>query len=362
MLCSVGGFGAAGEAEDAAEHVGARLLRGALAEHARAHDLFLQVQLLATSSLHVTFDPGLRDQPKDAHLVLLADAVRTSHSLLVILRVPVQVEKDDRVRCLQVQAQAASPGREQEDHGAALLLRIEGLDPGSPLLVGCLPVQAHEFVASPVQVGAKNIQDAGELGEDEGLVPKAQELRKHAVQNFDLARRPVKVFPWLVCAHEEVGMQDHLAQLHKGVVHLLRLDLVLGAEEPDRLPLEVRVGPPLPGAEPHAHRGLDLGRQPVLHDLRLRALQQEGREHRVEPRDDLCLVCCLQLNLVLIGEASHALEGFQKPLLEVQRSGEELRQQVMQQRPELVHVVLQWGPCQQHARSATHLRHCLMQH
>mmetsp|Transcript_31084 Transcript_31084/g.59984 ORF Transcript_31084/g.59984 Transcript_31084/m.59984 type:complete len:315 (-) Transcript_31084:1667-2611(-) len=56
----------------------------------------------------------LGHKPVDVHRVLLADAVRAGHGLQVVLRVPVAVKDDHRVRRREVDAQPARTRRQQK--------------------------------------------------------------------------------------------------------------------------------------------------------------------------------------------------------------------------------------------------------
>mmetsp|Transcript_56749 Transcript_56749/g.159326 ORF Transcript_56749/g.159326 Transcript_56749/m.159326 type:complete len:352 (-) Transcript_56749:947-2002(-) len=260
----------AGEAEHGTERL-PPLLRGRLPpEHARAHDLLLHLQLLLAALLHVPLDRRIAEQPDDPHLVGLPDAVHAGDGLLVVLRVPVQVEEDDGVRGLQIQTKTSGSRGEEED--ADLLSALERLEVLPPLLVRHLPVQAHVPDLAPLEEGLQDVQDAGELGEDQHLVLEPEQLAEYPVQRLELAGGPVQILVMDELILEEVGVQRDLPQLHQRVVHLLAGHRVVVAEQPYRAALEVLVRRGLPSAQRHPHVDLRPRRQAVGEHVLLQAL------------------------------------------------------------------------------------------
>lgn len=78
------------------------------------HDL-VQFELDPLPLDNLFLDGVFRDQAVDKDLFLLADPIAAIHSLQVDLRVKVRVINDHVVRGDQVDAQAASSGRNDED-------------------------------------------------------------------------------------------------------------------------------------------------------------------------------------------------------------------------------------------------------
>mmetsp|Transcript_87746 Transcript_87746/g.237899 ORF Transcript_87746/g.237899 Transcript_87746/m.237899 type:complete len:470 (-) Transcript_87746:44-1453(-) len=144
-------------------------------------------------------------------------------------------------------------------------------------------------------------------------------------------------------------MQHNLSQVHQSVVHLLAGSCVaILLHQPDRPALEVVVGRRLPRAQRHAHDNLDLRRQAVAQDVRLGPLEQERRQERLQLRNHAALLVWRQRHLVLV-EAWHLCERFHEPRVEVGCAREQVRQEVVQERPQLRKAVLHGSACEQQA-------------
>ena len=96
-------------------HLTLRSLRPALLDNE-----LVQPKLLRRPLQHPLLDATLRDEPEHIHLLRLPNPVRAIHRLQVSLRVPVRVVQDDNVSSGEVDAEAPSTGRKQEDE----LLRV----------------------------------------------------------------------------------------------------------------------------------------------------------------------------------------------------------------------------------------------
>ena len=81
---------------------------------AAAADHLLQEELLLRSLLHALLDGARGDQAVHVNRLFLPDAVHPRHRLRVNLRVPIGIVQNARVRRLQVDAEAARPGGQQE--------------------------------------------------------------------------------------------------------------------------------------------------------------------------------------------------------------------------------------------------------
>ena len=81
--------------------------------------------------------------------------------LLVIIRVEVQIMKNDCVSCSQVDTQASCSGGENEDEDVLFL--VELVDHLLPVLDGGLAVQPHVPVPTNLEIPLKNIQQHREL-------------------------------------------------------------------------------------------------------------------------------------------------------------------------------------------------------
>mmetsp|Transcript_13572 Transcript_13572/g.42675 ORF Transcript_13572/g.42675 Transcript_13572/m.42675 type:complete len:319 (-) Transcript_13572:143-1099(-) len=131
---------------DLREHLAALVDGRLIVEHSRLNNLAVQSALALRAFLDLLLDGAHRHKHKDAHLRLLADSVRPILRLRVGLRVPVRVEHYHSVCRLEVEAQAARAGAQQEDEVRRVgcveiaqqhvaILRLGGA------------VQAHEYKA-----------------------------------------------------------------------------------------------------------------------------------------------------------------------------------------------------------------------
>lgn len=188
------------------------------------NDEFLQAALDVRAFEEVLLDGAARCQAVDKHGFRLPDAVRAVLRLQVLLRVPVRVEQDHRVRRREVDALPASPGAEEED--PACRVRVER--PDLLVAVGLLDAAVDAAALPRVQLLRPVVQDVElrlELRKYQDLMPPGHQARDEAVENDHLAgtadeRRvdgvvfvhpwPVKVVRRIAC---QAGLYDRVLQL-----------------------------------------------------------------------------------------------------------------------------------------------------
>ena len=272
------------------------------------------------------------------------------HRLHVILRVPVRVEDDARVGGGEVDANAASARRQQEDKCAVgAVLSTEAIDRGLPRVHVRVAIEPLEAEAPFEQKVDQEVEHHRELREDEHAVPLRLELRQQLVEQHQLARRAEKGVAARTRRHarcgggldplDQVRVVAALAQLHLEVVerrdrrvhhatheHVTPL-LECGAVD---LLLEARQLDP--------HHCLLERRQILLH-IALEPPQQVGA-HRLSHRLDL-LGTRRALRGQAVADAMAVLseEGWQRGEL---RCVEEVAE-----RPQLARVVLERRAAQQ---------------
>mmetsp|Transcript_41676 Transcript_41676/g.114833 ORF Transcript_41676/g.114833 Transcript_41676/m.114833 type:complete len:297 (+) Transcript_41676:818-1708(+) len=253
------------------------------------------------------------------------------------MRIPVRVKNDARVGRDEVDAQPARARRQQEDINR--LVRVEIVHRLPALVVADGAVEPAEAHALPREVVLEDVEHARHLREDQDLVVTlGLELAQDAVEQLHLARghqqdvvddlAPVGVDRPL----EEVRVVAALAELHQ---HVLQPHLLAGAL--GELPLEqVLVHLLLPVREPREQNVLVLFGQADL-DVRLEPPQQKRPQDLVELGDDRVLELALHdlLLVVVLGEVEV------EPRLERVEVVEDVRQQEVEQRPQLGQVVLQ---------------------
>ena len=115
-----------------------------------------------------------RDQPTGENLSRLADAVRAIDRLRFHRRIPPGIEQENILGRRQIQTQPA--GLEADEKQLAVRIVLESID--ALLAVARLPVEI--FVHEPflVEPFAHDRQKAGELREDQRLVPFVGHLGK----------------------------------------------------------------------------------------------------------------------------------------------------------------------------------------
>jgi hypothetical protein len=142
-------------------------------------------------------------------------------------------------------------------------------------------------------------------------------------------------------AVEQVRVVGELAQLH-GDVHQAQLRLAAaGVDHLEVLEQQLAVPLALHGAERHVELHLALRRQ-LLRHVALEAAQQKRPQHFVQLANHLLL-------LVLVGQI--------EPLVKVVRRGEHVGQQEVEQRPQLVQIVLQRRAGEQQAIGGVKVAH-----
>uniref|UniRef100_A0AAG5DLD8 Uncharacterized protein n=1 Tax=Anopheles atroparvus TaxID=41427 RepID=A0AAG5DLD8_ANOAO len=255
--------------------------------------------------------------------------MRPVHRLQVHLRVPVGVIDDDHVGRGQVDAQPAGTRRQHEDELGAVLRVVVG-DHVRAVLVRRLAIEPAVLVAAPVAKVLQDVQHARHLAEDEYARVLLLQLPEQLVEHHHLAGVLQQVVVGRVRRArlgpvEQVRVVGALAQLHEDVLqaHLLHLARPVHHVDVLHQDLGVPVALHLRQADEDLH--LLLRQQPLL-DLGLEPPQQERLQHGVQPLDQRVVV--------------HALVRVE-PAVEVIGAVEDVRQQEVEQRPELVQVVLQ---------------------
>lgn len=158
----------------------------------------------------------------DHHRFLLANSVGPVHCLLVLLRVEVAVVDDHCVCSSKGDAQAAGSRGEHEDEDIRVgflkrsYLRFAVLELGGA-------VEATKLVLAVVAVVLKDIEEGGELREDENLVLLCEELFEEHVQDLEFSRILNEVFAerresGVLSLGEHVKMQANLAQMDQPVL------------------------------------------------------------------------------------------------------------------------------------------------
>lgn len=132
-------------------------------------DQGVQFELHRLTFNHLLLHRVRRDESEDLYDLFLADAMGSVHGLQVHLRVPVRVKKDNDVGSHQVEPQAASSGRYQED----MLIRVrpnEVLDLLFSINQLRVAIQPTVVMATIVAVVLENVQHGREPGKHKNLV------------------------------------------------------------------------------------------------------------------------------------------------------------------------------------------------
>jgi len=305
-------------------------------------DSLVQPQLETSSVEHFSLVGVLGHQPVDLHHLLLPDPVAPGLRLQVVLRVPVAVVDDARVRSGEVDAQATSLGAEQEDKPIRVWTAIP--------VDGCLsqvssdpPIDPLKRIFSADQVILQDIQHFHHLGENQNAVAICLQLWQQFVQQDHLSTGVDKRFVIEVLVIREVAFPAHVVglDLFFGPIEQIRVDAALsqlhhcvhqvwhivrarfGKErevflENASIVLLLNVG------QLHLNNGLLLGLQGLLHVL-LHAPQHQRLEK------------CLQLDhlalLLHVSKVLHEL-GYRVELrwLQEGEKGEELVDVVLKRR------------------------------
>mmetsp|Transcript_8505 Transcript_8505/g.28977 ORF Transcript_8505/g.28977 Transcript_8505/m.28977 type:complete len:798 (+) Transcript_8505:345-2738(+) len=324
---------------------------GLVREAARLDDRRVHAQLELRALDHLLLDGVRHHEPVHVDLLALADAVRAVLRLEVRLGVPVRVVEDHRVRRLEVDAEAPGARGEEEDKLVRALL-VEGVDGVLALLAARVAVDAAVGELLGVAVVLEDVQHAGHLGEDEHAVAAlGAEPHHDAVEEHHLARG---LHDGLVDAIltrgvlgpvEEEGVVAHLAQLHEHVVEPHRATVRRG----ELLLQHAHIHALLLLRELRVEHVLELVGDAEVH-VRLEPAEEEGPEDEVELGDHLLLLLALE-DLLL---AVPVLDGKVKPVLEGVEVVEDVREQKVEEGPELREVVLQGGAREEEAVARIH--------
>lgn len=147
---------------------------------------FIEVHLEACLLEDSLFDGSICDESQDNHLLLLADSVGSVLCLQIHLGVPVGVEQDHSVCCLQVETQASCSGTQEEDVVFRVLLVEEGSSLTSIVGLGTT-VQPQVLNALIVEVDLHDVHEMGHLCENEDSVSELFQLWQNAVNELELA-------------------------------------------------------------------------------------------------------------------------------------------------------------------------------
>ncbi|GIX63107.1 NADH-quinone oxidoreductase subunit L [Babesia caballi] len=286
-------------------------------------------------------DGVLVHQPVHVHGLHLADAVGAVDGLKVDLGVPVAVVENYHVGGGQVDAEPAGAGRQQEDADLAVGV-VEGRNLVVAVLAGSVAVDAEARVAPHATVVLQNVEHASHQGKNQHARVRLEEAVQQLVHHVQLARVldevlaervGVPVLPPL----EEVGVVARLAQLHGQVLQLHLHDrgvAVVGAQLRNIAAEQVAVQPLLHGAQRNHQEQLVLGGHVGEHVL-LRPPQHEGAQDLVEARNYAQVARLALLLRQLLGADEVELD------LKLLRGGEDLGEEEVEQRPQLLQVVLQ---------------------
>ena len=297
----------------------------------------------------VLLDGVLRDEAVDVDELLLPDAVAARLRLQVVLRVPVRVEDDHRVRRREVDAEPARAGGEEEDEvlGAGL---VEAVHRALALLAGHRAVEPLVLPALQAQVLREDVEHPHHLREDEHAVPGRLQPLEQLVEQHHLAGGvDERAEARRLVARRDAGVEarGRGREEERVVAELLQLDddvqqggaaraLHALVERREVARDDVAVVLALERRLRDAEDELLLLRQ-VLLDVALDAPQQVRLDELVQLGD-----------LVLVGQGA-------VPPLELVQRRELLRHQEVQQRPELADRVLQGRARDQQAELGAHL-------
>ena len=259
--------------------------------------------------------------------------MRPAQRLDIVVRVPVGIVKHDRVCGGEVDAEAARPGREEEDElllGGGAQVAVEAIDAQLPLRGAHVAVEPLEAVAARQQVVLEDVEHLGHLAEDEHPVVVGLELGQQQLEQLHLAAA-LDELGQLGCGEVGVGLValdeprvvGALLQLHHDVGEAALLVRPLALEDLEVLGEHGLVEHALLLTELDAHHELLLLRDEVAQHVSLHPAQDVRRQHAVQLAD-----------LVLVVEGLEgSLEGLERCEL--------LGLQEVQQRPQLLEIVLQ---------------------
>mmetsp|Transcript_34075 Transcript_34075/g.73803 ORF Transcript_34075/g.73803 Transcript_34075/m.73803 type:complete len:464 (-) Transcript_34075:575-1966(-) len=297
------------------------ILKPALLDHEG-----IQLELLVGLLDDLLLDGVLRAEAVDVDLLLLTDTMGPVHSLEIHLRVPVRVVQDHDIGRVKVDSET-SGSRGQQEGELLRVWRVVSVDAFLPVLSRGVSVDPAVLVPPEEHVVLQDIEQTGHLREDQHAGSLLLEPRQKLIEENHLTgvldevhvrreRWPrlgsleqVRVVAALPELHDDVEEPAPLSSSVDGVNVLLHQVLV---------PLELHL------RHTDLEDGLLLGRQALL-NLRLHPPQQERPQKLVQLHDGLVLL---------------ALAVDLEPLVELLGGREHVRQQKVQERPQLVQVVL----------------------
>mmetsp|Transcript_65506 Transcript_65506/g.115578 ORF Transcript_65506/g.115578 Transcript_65506/m.115578 type:complete len:203 (+) Transcript_65506:406-1014(+) len=133
-----------------------------------AEHSLLQTQFLTGPLEHLSLERATSNQTVDGDVFLLADAVAARHGLDVVLRVPITVEDDHRVRRSQVDTHTTRAGTEQKHKTVAV--GVEAIDALLSLVATDPAVQALAIVLAELAVLINEINHLHHLTENQHFV------------------------------------------------------------------------------------------------------------------------------------------------------------------------------------------------
>ena len=164
---------------------------------------------------HAVLDRILADEIDDRHAARLVLAPGACDALLELGRVPRQVDVHDRARHLQIEADAAAVGRQEQPAGGVLL---EAHDLGAPALLRHRARVPRRLDAHLARQLAHHLQHALPLGEHDHLAVRLlEQVAEHALQLLELR------------ADAAGGIEDRRRvadHAHAGEQHLQPLELL----------------------------------------------------------------------------------------------------------------------------------------
>mmetsp|Transcript_45666 Transcript_45666/g.113461 ORF Transcript_45666/g.113461 Transcript_45666/m.113461 type:complete len:252 (+) Transcript_45666:210-965(+) len=131
------------------------------------HDPLCELPLLVVDGEHLLLDAAPDQDPLHVHLTILTDAVHSVHGLVLASRVPPRVDQHDAVGRREVESQAACLETDEED--ADVRVVVERVDGCLPTILRHLAIQTHERHTSVLQPSLDDVQELGELTEDDAL-------------------------------------------------------------------------------------------------------------------------------------------------------------------------------------------------
>ncbi len=272
----------------------------------------------------------------------LANAVRAIRRLRLRGRVPPGLVVNHGVGACQGEARAARLQADEEDVHLTALERVDGR---LPISRGA----GQQRVPSPAlqELLGDHREHAGELREDENA-PALGELRlEHRQERVELGR--VAHVPRAI-DRDELRMAAHLPQLHERVQdrHRRGTEALLADDAP-----HLRVRGHADALVELALRAEQLDvpdeeglRRELLQHLLLRAPEHEGRDALAQEPEPLFVAV--------------ALDGVPEARAELLGAAEHAGGRCLEQRPELVQVVLHRGAAQTDALTGVELRHGLV--